>query len=209
MTFDLAGAVGRLEALVDEPAGRPRAAVVLAHPHPEYGGTMRSRVVHEAAKAFVRVGAAVLRFNYRGVGTSEGRFTAGHGEMLDFRAALDAMAARHPDVPLWAAGYSFGAWVAMSVGAADPRVAAIVGIAPPLPLYDFAGAAGSTATKLIIQADRDEICPLETTRRYYATLAEPRDLVVIDGADHAFNGRAIEVAEAIEDLFGEQPTAAH
>jgi hypothetical protein len=207
MTFELAGPVGRLEALVDEPRGLPRAAVVLAHPHPDHGGSMRTRVVYEAAQAFVRVGAAVLRFNYRGVGTSQGRFTGGHGEMLDFSAALDALAHRCPASPLWTAGYSFGAWVAMAVGAADPRVTAILAIAPPLCHHDFSRAAASPATKVIIQAERDEVCPLTTARQYYATLAEPRELVVIDGADHAFSGRASEVAEAIEDLFGRQPTA--
>lgn len=208
MTFELTGAAGRLEALFDEPGGPARAAVAVAHPHPDHGGSMRSRVVHEAAKAFVRVGAAVLRFNYRGVGTSEGRFTGGHGEMLDFHTALDALAQRCPGVPLWAAGYSFGAWIAMAVGAADGRVAAMLGIAPPLAHHDFSRVAASAAAKAIIHPEWDEFCPLRTVRQYYATLAEPRDLVVIDGAGHDFGGRASEVGEAIEDLFGRQPTAA-
>jgi alpha/beta superfamily hydrolase len=149
-----------------------------------------------------------LRFNYRGVGTSEGKFTEGHGELLDFRAAMDAMERRTPGLPLWAAGYSFGAWVAMTVGAADARVAAVLGIAPPILHHDFTSVAASSAAKFIIQAEWDEVCPLKTVRQYYATLSEPRELVVIEGAGHAFDGKAGEVASAIEDLFGVQPEPA-
>src|SRR5574338_900385 len=141
---DLTGPAGRLEAILDLPDGRgsdpdadrllaaPRAAVVFAHPHPQFGGTMHTKAVYQGAKGLVRAGCAVLRFNFRGVGRSEGTFDQGDGEKADFRAALDYMAARYPGTRLWAAGFSFGAWVALEVGAVDDRVSALLGIAPPV-----------------------------------------------------------------------------
>ncbi len=124
---DLTSPAGRLEALLEEPASGeaglpPRAAVVFAHPHPQYGGTMHTKAVYQGAKGLARTGCAVLRFNFRGVGQSQGTFDSGAGEMEDFRAALDYLAARYPGTRLWAAGFSFGSWVALEVGAADDRV---------------------------------------------------------------------------------------
>src|SRR5215471_8975125 len=129
---EIAGPAGRLEALLEEPparggvnadgllergrAGGLRAAVVLAHPHPQYGGTMHTKVVYQAAKAFTRIGCAVLRFNFRGVGTSEGSWDEGRGEMDDFRAGIAFMREQYPDVRIWSAGMSFGAWVALAAG---------------------------------------------------------------------------------------------
>jgi alpha/beta superfamily hydrolase len=215
---DIAGPAGRLEALLDEPAGPRgvgsdglmntpangvRAAVVFAHPHTEYGGTMHTKVVYQAAKALSRIGCAVLRFNFRGAGASEGTFTNGPGEMDDFRAALELMVAAYPGAPLWAGGMSFGAWVGLAVGADDPRVSTLIGIAPPLNRYDFEPIARSSKPKFFIQGERDELCPLKEIREFYARAAEPKELVVIDGADHLFDGKVSEVADAIEDLLGD------
>ena len=134
---DLRGPAGFLEAILEPPAqstqsGTPRAAVVFAHPHPQHGGTMHTKAVYQGTKGLARIGCAVLRFNFRGVGTSAGAFGNGEGEKEDFRAALDYMAAKYPDVRLWSAGFSFGAWVALEVGAEDNRVSALIGIAPPV-----------------------------------------------------------------------------
>ena len=145
---EIPGPAGPLEALMEEPplergvnaeglvergqADGLHAAVVIGHPHPQFGGTMHTKAVFQAAKAFSRIGCAVLRFNFRGVGTSAGSFADGAGERDDFRAALDFMHAGYPGVPLWAGGMSFGAWIALTVGAADPRVSTLVGICPPL-----------------------------------------------------------------------------
>ena len=215
---DIAGPAGRLEALLDEPAEQRgvgsdglvktpangvRAAVVFAHPHTEYGGTMHTKVVYQTAKALTRIGCAVLRFNFRGAGASEGTFTNGPGETDDFRAALELMVAAYPGAPLWAGGMSFGAWVGLSVGADDPRVSTLIGIAPPLNRYDFEPVARSSKPKFFIQGERDELCPLKDIREFYARAAEPKELVVIDGADHLFDGRVSEVADAIEDLLGD------
>ena len=202
---EIAGPAGRLETLLDEPpsGGNLRAAVVFAHPHPQYGGTMHTKVVYQSAKALSRIGGAVLRFNFRGAGKSTGAFSDGPGEMDDFRAALDFMRARYPSVPLWAGGMSFGAWIALTVGTEDPRVSTLIGVAPPLSRYDFDAVGQSTKPKVFIQGERDEICPLKEMRAFYARAAEPKELVVIDAADHLFDGKVSEVADALEDLLGD------
>jgi alpha/beta superfamily hydrolase len=216
---EIQGPSGRLEALLDEPrsergvdgdgllhavpAGPVRAAVVLAHPHPEYGGTMHTKVVYQVAKAMSRIGCAVLRFNFRGAGASGGSFSGGAGEKEDFGSALDVMEERYPNTRLWAAGMSFGAWVAMTAGAEDPRVSTLIGIALPTAGYDLEALRTSTKPKFLIHGERDEIFPLKQIRDFYGRCAEPKELVVIDGADHLFDGRVMEVAEAIEDLLGD------
>jgi len=219
MLREIAGSAGRLEALLDEPqpvktvdadglvhAGQPggvRAAVVFGHPHTEYGGTMHTKVVYQAAKALSRIGCAVLRINFRGAGASAGSFTGGPGEKDDFTTALDFMHERYPEARLWAAGMSFGAWVGLSVGAADPRVSTLIGIALPIATYDWEAVRTSSKAKFFIHGERDELCPLKEMREFYARAAEPKELVVIDGADHLFDGKTSEVADAVEDLLGD------
>src|SRR6187402_2161579 len=155
---DLKGPAGRLEALLDEPSTAPRAAVVFAHPLPTHGGTMHTKAVFQGTKGLVRAGCAVLRFNFRGVGKSDGTFDAGEGEKGDFAAALDYMAAKYPGLPLWAAGFSFGAFIALETGAADDRVTALIGIAPPVTKmgYDFANTRVSTKPKFFVQGESDD-----------------------------------------------------
>ena len=199
---EIQGPAGRLEAILDEPPA-VRAAVVFAHPHPQYGGTMHTKVVYQGAKALARIGCAVLRFNFRGVGMSEGAWDEGRGEMADFRAGLDVMRTRYPDVPLWVAGMSFGAWIALSAGAEDERVTTLVGIAPPLSRYDFEKACASGKPKFFIQGEADELCPLKEMYAFYSRCSDPKELVVIDAADHLFDGKVLEVGEAIEDLLGD------
>jgi alpha/beta superfamily hydrolase len=186
-----------------------RAAVVFAHPHPQYGGTMHTKVVYQGAKALARIGGAVLRFNFRGVGASEGQFDEGRGEFEDYRAALDYTATQYPGVPIWAAGFSFGSWVALEVGATDPRVSVLIGIAPPVVTsvsgldYTFPNTLVSTKPKFFVQGEGDEVCPLEGMWQFYGKLQEPKELVVIDGADHLFEGKTQEVGEALEDLLAD------
>ena len=225
MIRHIQGPAGRLEALLDDPAWNchigpvrqegadnlpidagldqsPRVAVVLAHPLPTGGGTMHNKIVYQIAKGCCRTGAAVLRFNFRGVGLSAGSFDEGPGEMADYRAALDFMADRYPGVEIWAAGFSFGAWVAMSVGAADNRVTALIGVAPPVDRYDFSAVLESLKPTFLIQGDRDELCPYQSAREFYARVPGPKEMVTVDGADHLFDGKSSEVAEAVEELLG-------
>jgi alpha/beta superfamily hydrolase len=207
---DLRGPAGDLEAVLDDPAdGRatPHAAVLFAHPHPQYGGTMHTKAVYQGAKGLSRIGCAVLRFNFRGVGRSAGTFDLGEGEKADFRAGLDYLTARYPGVRLWAAGFSFGSWVALEVGAEDDRVEALIGIAPPVATsvsgmdYTFPATLASEKPKFFVQGESDEVCPIQGMWAFYGQLKEPKELVVIDGASHLFEGQTPEVGEALEDLL--------
>lgn len=200
---EIAGPAGPLEVLIDRPAGPPRAAVAFAHPLPTEGGTMHTKVVFQGAKALARIGCLVLRFNFRGVGRSAGRWDRGRGEQDDFRAALDYLAAACPGLELWAAGFSFGSYVAMTVGARDDRVCALIGIAPPVDRYDYGPVKTSTKPKFIIHGERDELIPLRAVRAFYAQLEEPKELIEIDRANHLFDGQAGEVGDALEDLLAD------
>ena len=200
---EIPGPSGPLEAMIDAPAGTPRAVVVFAHPLPTHGGTMHTKVVFQGAKALTRIGCAVLRFNFRGVGRSAGEWDEGRGEMDDFRAASEFMAARYPDVELWAAGFSFGSRIAMTCGAGDDRICTLIGIAPPVDRYDFGEVLRSTKPKFIIHGERDELIPLKAVRAFYARLQEPKELVEIDRANHLFDGQASEVGDALEDLLAD------
>jgi len=195
------GAVGPLEALLDAPAGEPRAAVVFAHPLPTHGGTMHTKVVFQSAKALARIGCVVLRFNFRGVGMSAGSWDNGRGELDDYKAALAYMAATYPGVELWAAGFSFGAYIATTAGADDDRVCALIAIAPPVDKYEFASVKMSAKAKFVIHGERDELISLKLVRHFYAQLQEPKELIEIDRANHLFDGQASEVGDALADLL--------
>jgi alpha/beta superfamily hydrolase len=196
--------MGTLEALLEEPrSAAPRAAVVFAHPLPTEGGTMHTKMVFQGSKGLLRTGCAVLRFNFRGVGRSDGEFDQGRGEQDDFRAAVDYMAARHAGVEIWAAGASFGSYVALTAGAADDRVCALIAIAPPVDRYDFSAVKQSTKPKFLVHGEEDELIPVKLVREFYAQLLEPKELVVIDRANHLFDGQAAEVGDALEELLGD------
>jgi alpha/beta superfamily hydrolase len=195
------GPAGQLEALLDEvPAVAPHTAVAFGHPHPLHGGTMHTKVVFRAAKALASMGCAVLRFNFRGVGRSEGTFGDGVGEIEDFRAALQFVQTRYPEAALWAAGMSFGAWVALTAGATDGRVEAMLGMAPPVDRYDFSVLHRSRKEKFFIHADRDEICPLAAVQALFAGLPEPKRLFVIEGATHLFVEKLDVVAGTVRAI---------
>ena len=198
---EIPGAVGPLEALIDKPAGAPRAAVVFAHPLPIDGGTMHTKVVFQSAKALARIGCVVLRFNFRGVGRSAGAWDEGRGELDDFRAALDYMSAQYPDLEVWAAGFSFGSWVAATVGATDDRVCAVILIAPPVNKYEFTEMKTSTKPTFVVHGESDELIPLKAVRQFYAALQDPKEFVEIDRANHLFDGQAGEVGDALEELL--------
>jgi alpha/beta superfamily hydrolase len=175
--------------------------VVFAHPLPTEGGTMHTKVVFQSAKALTRIGCEVLRFNFRGVGASAGGWDEGKGEQDDYRAALDFMASRHPGLELWAAGFSFGSYVATIVGADDPRVCALIAIAPPVDRYEFASVKMSKKAKFVVHGERDELVSAKLVRQFYAELQEPKELVIIDRANHLFDGQASEVGDALIDLL--------
>jgi uncharacterized protein len=202
-SVEIPGPAGLLEGLVNAGAHSDvRAIAVVAHPLPTAGGTMHTKVVFHMAKALSRIDCHVLRFNFRGVGRSAGSFSGGSGEQDDFRAALRFMIDRYPHVKrVWTGGLSFGAWVAMTVGAVDPEVTVLIGVAPPANKYNFSGVTAAAKPTFIIHGERDELVALKEVRRFYALLNEPKELVVIDGADHLFDGKASEVGDAVEDLL--------
>jgi alpha/beta superfamily hydrolase len=164
---------------------------------------MHTKAVYQGAKALARIGVATLRFNFRGVGRSAGTFDAGPGEMDDYRAALEFMHGRYRSLPLWAAGFSFGSWIATTVGADDPRVRLLLGIGVPVDRYDFAKVRQSDKPKFIIHGEEDELISIKDVRRFYSELKEPKELVVIEAADHLFDGKTSEVGDAVEDLLGD------
>ena len=204
---EIPGPAGPLEALLDTPAGEPRAVAVFGHPHPLHGGTMHTKALYQAAKAMPRIGVAALRFNFRGVGRSAGTFDSGAGEKDDFRAALAFVEQRFPDLPLWAAGMSFGSWVAMTVGSEDPRVSLLLAIAPPVDRYDFETLKTCTLPKFIVHGESDELISIKEIRKFYAHIPEPKELVTIEDANHLFEGKTSMVGEAVEDLLADFNTA--
>lgn len=200
---EIPGPAGPLEALLDVPAGEPRAVAVFGHPHPLQGGTMHTKALYQAAKAMPRIGVAALRFNFRGVGRSGGEFDAGPGEKDDFKAAVSFMCERFPDVPVWAAGMSFGSWIAMTAGAEDPRVSLLFGIAPPVDRYDFESLLTCTLPKFIVHGEEDELISIKEVRKFYSRIPEPKELVTIEHANHLFEGKTALVGDAVEELLAD------
>ena len=162
---------------------------------------MHTKAVFRGTKALAGLGCAVLRFNFRGVGRSQGTFDNGVGELDDFRAGLDYMAGRYPDADLWAAGFSFGAYIALTCGADDDRVSTLIGIAPALHMYDLSGVLTSRKPKYFVQGETDEICPLPHMQAFFDQLLEPKRLVVVPGANHLFSGKVEEVGRALEQML--------
>ena len=203
ITVDIPGPAGLLEGLINAKTEvEPRAIAVLAHPLPTAGGTMHTKAVFHAAKALARIDVPCCGSTFAASAAAPGSFSDGVGEQDDFRAALAFMMARYPDVTrVWCGGMSFGSWVSMTVGAGDPHVTALIGIACPVNKYDYSSVASARKPTFLVHGERDELIPLKEVRKFYATLSEPKELVVIDGADHLFDGKASEVGDAIEDLL--------
>lgn len=172
-----------LEGLISVPS-QAATGVVLCHPHPLYGGDMHNNVVVALTEALNGAGVATLRFNFRGVGGSDGQHDSGLGEVDDVTSAVTALLARRAVRLVVVAGYSFGAWVGMKAGVADARVHKLIGVAPPVASRDFSFLAASTKAKLVIAGDRDDRAPLARLEPLVQSLPEPKKLTVIPGADH-------------------------
>jgi hypothetical protein len=219
------GPVGRLEALLEEPeydepeydepeAGAPRMAALICHPHPQYGGTMHNKVVYRMARGLRHIGAAVLRFNYRGVNLSEGVYDNSYGETDDARAALAFLRARYPSLPFLVAGFSFGSRIVLRIGCEAPRPFAVVSVGSPASYWDqeertgrggvlpedakpeagrgrparFRGTFGRCdVPRIFIQSTHDQYGPRETMQTYFDSLEGPKKIVWIEARNHFFS----------------------
>jgi alpha/beta superfamily hydrolase len=205
-SFDIAGPAGRLEAILMTPDGPPAAAAVVCHAHPLHGGVMHFKVVFRAAKALQQNGAAVLRFNFRGVGRSEGTHDEGRGEQDDVRSALGEMRRRFPGLPLIVGGFSFGATMALRVGCAERGIGALVALGLPLSMMADAGfLEACRPPRLFVQGEHDQFGDGGQLRQLVARLPEPRTLVVVPGADHFFGGHLDELQEVVRAWAATRP----
>jgi alpha/beta superfamily hydrolase len=198
----LDGPAGRLEALLNAGRENTTHAALVCHPHPLYGGTLHNKVVFHAMKALNSFGFPVLRFNFRGTGLSEGEHDHGVGEVDDVRAALEWLDDEF-HLPMVFAGFSFGAAVGLRAACSDPRVEAAIALGLPVaPLdgrsYDFGFLQGCEKPKLLVSGARDQFGPLAELERLVASLSEPKKLIIIEGADHFFEGRMRELRETME-----------
>jgi len=192
----------QLEAVLREPHNLPlRGAVALCHPHPAYGGTMDNRVVFRAGKAAVAAGFAALRFNFRGVGNSTGSFNQGIGEKDDVACVIDWLGRKYPGTLLALIGFSFGAWVGLQVGCADPRIRAVVGLGLPLNFYDFDFLIENLKPALFIAGTQDEFCPHDRMQRLARRLPPTSRVHLIEGADHFFVRELDQVQSLVTNFF--------
>ena len=197
------GPAGRLEGLWKEASGPRAGCAVFAHPHPLHGGTLHNKVVFRAARALTEAGYATLRFQFRGVGLSEGHYDEGKGEVEDFRAALDE-AERRGGLPLLAGGFSFGSAVALRATEADRRIAAILAVGLPLASESGRGLPRPSVPALFVSGERDTFGPPEMLRKFAGSSGQ---VVVVPGADHFFEG-SLDALEAVLDRFLEDVSSA-
>ncbi len=195
-------AQGHLEGILkpEEERVQPGYVGLICHPHPLGGGTMHNKVVFKTAQILQTLQIPTLRFNFRGVGHSTGTYDEGRGEMDDARYALEFLSRRYPGIPAIMAGFSFGSYVGLRVGAIDDRVHALIGLG--VPARPFAGNTlqDSYKPKLFIHGTEDELAPYELMQRWFEQVPAPKRLVTIQGADHFFQGRLEEVQAIIAEF---------
>jgi alpha/beta superfamily hydrolase len=194
------GPVGQIEAAVTSAGELPPAVAVICHPHPQHQGTMHNKVVTTLARAFTQLGAAAVRFNYRGVGASAGSYADGVGERDDALAVVDWCRARWSDRPVYVAGFSFGGAIAISIA---ERVAprGLVTVAPPVDRLP-ANLSPPACPWLLVHADDDEIVTPGPVLDWSLKLAVPPKIVLVSGAGHFFHGRLSDITRAVADMFG-------
>lgn len=205
-SFDLEGPAGRLEALLMHPEAEPVAAGVVCHAHPLHGGVMHFKVVFRAAKALQENGVAALRFNFRGVGRSQGEHDHGVGEQDDAAAALGELERRFPGAPLVLGGFSFGAATALQLAARDPRPRAVFALGFPRALMPESRTISEVRVpRLFVQGERDEFASGAEIETLVASLPGAPRLEVVAGADHFFTGQLDRVQEVVSDWIAGRP----
>ncbi len=195
------GPAGDLEALLEEPEeGHPREACLVCHPHPPHGGTMLNKVVYRTARALRRSGAVVLRFNFRGVGKSEGVHDNGMGEVEDARAALEWFRKRYPDVPFSLAGFSFGSRVILKLGCATAGAHRLIAVGYPTRRSEHSILETCTVPKYFVHSTTDEQGPRNELESVFARVADPKRLVWVPAEDHFFSGALDQFEQAVFEL---------
>ena len=200
------GPEGRLEGRY-YPSNRPNAPVaLLLHPHPQHGGTMNNKIVYSMYQIFTKHGFSSLRFNFRGVGHSQGQFDNGQGELSDAASALDWMQSQNPNTSsCWIAGFSFGAWVAMQLMMRRPEIQGFISVAPPASIYDFSFLAPCPASGMIIHGNKDDIIPQSSVDKLAQKLQKQKNITIdyrsIEGSDHFFNNHLDTLNGHIEEYL--------
>jgi alpha/beta superfamily hydrolase len=198
----LTGPEGRLEALLEEPDLEPPVeAAVVCHPHPQFGGTMHNKVVYRLARGLRKSGCVVLRFNFRGVNLSQGEYADGIGETEDARVALREVHARYPDLPLLAAGFSFGSRVALRLTSQETAVKRVVAVGFPTRVEEREFVYAVHVPKFFVQSTNDAFGPRAQLAEFLETLPEPRELHWIESADHFFKDN-LDGFEAVIEKIG-------
>ncbi len=194
------GPSGRLEGRFQPAKQKNGPIAIIFHPHPQFGGTMNNQVVYQLFYMFAKRGFAVLRFNFRGVGRSQGEFDHGSGELSDAAAALDWVQSMHPDArSCWVAGFSFGAWIGMQLLMRRPEIEGFISIAPPANLHDFTFLAPCPSSGLIVHGDQDKVVPAKDVQTLVDKLKTQKGIKIeqqtIRGANHFFENGVDQVMD--------------
>jgi len=198
-----AGPSGRLEGRY-QPGREEKAPIaIILHPHPQFGGTMNNRLVYNLFYTFQQRGFAVLRFNFRGVGRSQGVFDNGIGELSDAASALDWLQTINPNAPdCWVAGFSFGAWIGMQLLMRRPEISGFISVSPPANTYDFSFLAPCPSSGLITHGDADIVVPEADINKLVEKLSLQKGIVIdhvqVPGANHFYDERLDELTEVVE-----------
>jgi uncharacterized protein len=201
----LAGPAGRLEALLEEPEHEaPVEAALVCHPHPQHGGTMHNKVVYRLARGLRRTGCVVLRFNYRGVNLSEGEYAHELGETDDARVALRELRGRYPELPVMAAGFSFGARVTLRLAAQEPAIGRVIAAGFPTRIADRSFLGDVRVPKYFVHSTHDQYGPRADFEQFYESVAEPKHLDWVGASDHFFAGGLDELEAAVERIGRER-----
>ena len=197
------GADGRLEGRYHQGSGPTAPLAVILHPHPLHGGTMNNKIVYDLFYVFARRGFSTLRFNFRGVGRSQGSFDHGQGELRDAAAALDWMQSYSPNSSsCWVAGISFGAWIGMQLLMRRPEIHGFISVALPANMYDFSFLAPCPSSGLMVQGGNDAVVPTESVSNLVQKLQQQRgikiDLDVVPEADHFFGGHLDQLVASVD-----------
>jgi alpha/beta superfamily hydrolase len=182
ISFEATGA--RIEGRLSLDKRLPKGSIIVCHPHPLFGGDMDNTVVTAIARIAAMWDFTSLRFNFRGVGESTGTFGGGISEQIDVKGAIDFLEEKRRPPLILLAGYSFGAIAGLPVGGDDERVRGLIGVAPPLEMFDFGFLRDCPKPKLFVCGDRDAICPPSKMEEFFETLVDPKWLRVFPGIDH-------------------------